>query len=210
EAKTFTKLLSPPGGALWPLWRPDGQGVYYVGLHKGTLNLRERDLKTGKDQPLTEFDDDSVVYPCVSRDGQTIVFRHLFDLYRLKPGSGEPAAKVDVWYDADLAREPKERRTLTDASQVAFSKDGLEVAFVAGGDLWVMDTELKEPKAVIATPEEERRPAFSPDGDALLFVSDRDGRSEVWKAERADAQKYWWQNRTFRLSRLTEDGEAKS
>ena len=82
----------PPGGALWPLWRADGQGFYYVGVHKGSLNLREHDLKTGKDRPLTEFEDDSVVFPCISRDGSTIVFRHLFDFYRCRPGGSEPPA----------------------------------------------------------------------------------------------------------------------
>ena len=209
-AKTFTKRLDPPGGAHWPLWKPDGRGIYYVGLHRGALNLRERDLETGKDRPLTEFDDDSVVFPAISRDGKTVVFRHLFDLYRFRPGSGEPATKIDVWYDGDLAQNSKGRRTLTEATHVAFSKDGLEVAFTAGGDLWVMDTELKEPKRVTDTPEEERDPVFSPKGDAVLFVSDKGGQSDVWKAERADPAKDWWQNEAFKLERLSNDADVES
>jgi len=209
-AKSFTKLLDPPGGALWPLWRADGEGFYYVGVHKGAFNLIERDLEAKTDHPLTDFEDDSVVFPCVSRDGKTVVFRHLLDLYRLRPGAGKPAERLEVTFEADLVRDPVERKTLTEATQVAFSRDGLEVAFVAGGDLWVMDTELREPKRVTATPEEERDPEFSPGGDVLLFVSDREGQADVWKAERADAAKDWWQNSAFKLDRMTRDGEVES
>src|SRR5262249_25117490 len=154
---------------------------------------------------LTEFDDDPVVFPCISRDGSTVVFRHLFDLYRYRPGKDEPPLRLEVWNDGDRARDPVERRRLSQASQVAFSPDGLQGAFTAGGDLWVMDTELKEPRQVTATAEEERDPVFSPQGDALLFVSDQGGQPDVWRAERADAAKDWWQNTAFKLDRLTND-----
>jgi len=53
-------------------------------------------------------------------------------------------------------------RGVREATEVAFSRDGLEIAFIAGGDLWLMDTELRDPRQVTKTPEEERNPAFSP------------------------------------------------
>ena len=37
-----------------------------------------------------------------------------------------------VWYDGDTGRDPKERRTLTEASQAAFTKDGLARAMKIG------------------------------------------------------------------------------
>jgi tricorn protease len=209
-AKTFTKVLNPSGGALWPIWRPDGQGFYYVGINKGNLNLREHDLKSGKDRPVTDFEDDSVVYPCISRDGSTIVFRHLFDFYRVRTGSNEAPTRIDIYHEGDATREPIERRALTSATDVAFSKDGLEIAFIAGGDLWVMDTELKEPRQITRTPEEERDPAFSPKGETILFVSDKGGQADLWKAERGDSAKDWWRNSTFKLDPLSHDAEVES
>ena len=210
EAKAFKQVLAPTGGALWPLWRPDGKAFYYVGVHRGAFNLREHDLATGADRALTEFTDDSVVYPCLSRDGSTLVFRHLFDFYRLQPESKTPATKIEIVREADDSRDPIERKVLTTASQVAFSKDGLEIAFIAGGDLWVMDTELREPKAITRTAEEERDPVFSPKGDAILFVSDQNGQADIWKAEKADAAKDWWLNTAFKLDRLTEGPEVEA
>ena len=206
---SFTKLLGPPGGALWPLWKPDGEGFYYVGLQNGALNLREFELESKEDRPLTEFEDDSVVFPCLSADGSTLAFRHLFDLYRIVPGEGGPPTRIEVTVEGDVVRDPLERRSLDSATEAAFSADGMEIAFIAGGDLWVMDTELREPRQVTATPEEERHPAFAPDGGSVVFVSDRDGQPDLWRAERGDGSKYWWQNESFSLERLTRDAEPE-
>src|SRR5262249_1884207 len=144
-----------------------------------------------------------------SRDGNHIVFRHLFDLYHMVPGSAEPPRPIEIFADTDRSAERIERRVLQTATQVAFSSDGLEVAFLAGGDLSVMDTEFGGPKQATRTREEERSPGFSADGEWLYFVSDRDGRSEVYRAKRGDGSKYWWQNSKFVIEPLTKDGKQK-
>ncbi len=175
-----------------------------------SFNLWRRDLTSGKQRRLTDFSDDSVLMPCISRDGSTIVFRHLFDFYRLRPGSGKPPQRLDIYCDSDVEPEPVVRRTLESATEVSFSSDGLELAMIAGGNLWVMDTVLCEPRQITFSPEEERCPAFAPDGKSILFVSDTEGETDIWRATRADSRKYWWQNDRFVLERLTQDAESKS
>lgn len=209
DTNAFTQLLNHEAGCLWPLWKPDGKGFYFVGARKGSMNLCEFDLDTKVEKQLTQFEDDSVVFPCLSRDGSTIVFRQLFDLYRFHPGKAEPPVKLEITSEGDSESPRIERRTLAQASQVAFSRDGLEIAFIAGGDLWIMDTELREPRQVLATPEEERDPVFAPDGDSIWFVSDKDGQSDVWRGEKSEAAKYWWQNESFKLERVTNDSDLE-
>ncbi|HEV3146667.1 MAG TPA: S41 family peptidase [Gemmataceae bacterium] len=198
-------------GCLWPLWKPDGVGLYYVSGRSGSFQLWEHpsEVKGVERQLTTMPGDDSVVFPCISKDGNRIVFRHLFDFYQMVPGSAEPPHPIEILADVDRPAERMERRVLQTATQVAFSSDGLEIAFIAGGDLWVMDTELREPKQVTTTAEEERSPVFSADGEWLYFVSDRDGRSEVYRAKRGDGSKYWWQNSKFIVEPLTKDGKQK-
>ena len=210
EKKTFQRLLKEETGCLWPLWKPDGKGFYYVSGRSGSFNLWERDLASGKDRQLTKFTDDSVVYPCLSKDGSTIVFRHLFDFYRLKTANGEAPKKIEITHEEDLPAERVERRVQSQAAEAAFTSDGLEIAFIAGGDLWVMDTELREPRQVTATAELESHPIFSPDGQTLLFIADRETKSDVYRAVRTDVKKAWWQNEKFKIERLTDDGESKS
>jgi tricorn protease len=206
----FTRLVSQDSGGRSPLWQPDGKGFYYAGGQSGSFNLWQRDLTTGKERRLTDFGDDSVLMPCISRDGATIVFRYLFDFYRYRPSSGEPPRRLDIYCDSDVAPEPVARRTLETATEVSFSSDGLELAMIAGGDLWVMDTELREPRQITSSPEEERSPAYAPDGTSILFVSDMGGKTEIWRATRADSRKYWWLNDRFVLQPLTHDSENKS
>lgn len=219
ESKQFEPLLFEQTDHRWPLWRPDGQGIYFCSNTKNGFVLNEMPLSP---KPITTsiqrqpvlpktvaaFPDDSIVFPCISRDGSAIVFRHLFDLYRVVAG-GKPE-KIDIVRDDDRPTERLERRALDRATAVSFSSDGLEVAFIAGGDLWVMDTELREPKRITKTAEEERSPLFAPDGQSILFVSDAGGKTDIWKATRTDAKKPWWLNTGFKLEKLSDDGDAKT
>ena len=206
----FRQLLAPETGARWPLWKANQRGIYYVGAESGSFNLWEYELATGEQKQLTHFEDDSVVWPCISADGSTLVFRYLFDLYRFQPGVDAVPAKIEIWNVGDWITEKLQRKEHKSADDFAVSKDGLEIAFIAGGDLWVMDTELREPRQITRTPEPEDDPIFSPEEDAIFFVSDHGGQSDIWKAERADPERYWWQNESFELKQLTQDSDVDS
>lgn len=201
----YTQVLAHPQGNRWPMWKPDGKGFYYVGAETGVFNLRSYDFESKKTKALTQFDDDSVVFPCISRDGSTIVFRHLFDLYRFDVNSGGRPTKIALRDTGDGTIDETIRRTLSSAENVAFTKDGLEIVVAAGGDLWVMDTELREPVPITRTGVEEREPVFINDGKALLFLRDEHGQVDLYKATPADTTKYWWQNGSFKVTRLTSD-----
>lgn len=108
---TFKQLVAEAASARTPRWRADGQGFYFTSARGGSFNLWEQELSSGTLKQLTHFEDDSVVFPSVSRDGRTVVFRHLFDLYRLQPGTGEPAARIDLWEESDAPRPRVDRRT---------------------------------------------------------------------------------------------------
>jgi tricorn protease len=201
----FTRLVAEETSARSPKWRPDGKGFYFVSGKSGTANLWEFELAGGQRTQRTTFTTDAVAMPAVSRDGSTIVFRHRFDLYRLDVARRQAPVKLELWDESDPRIAGLERRTLATASEVAFSNDGLEVAFIAGGDLWVMDTVLREPRQITRTPEEERAPVFAPDGRAIYFVSDQEGQSDIWRAERVRPGDYWWRNDRFTLQRVTQD-----
>lgn len=215
EQKSFQPVIVNEWDAKWPMWKADGSGFYYVGVPEGKAgvgaapNLWEMS-GDGKKTQLTKFEQDAIVYPSISRDGKTIVFRHLFDLYRYTPGSDKTPEKINLTYSGDRPIEKTLRRTLTSATSVGFSNDGLEVAFIAGGDLWVMDTELREPVQITKSAEEENYPVFSPDNERILVVSDQGGQCDIWQVERADKSKFWFQNKSFKMTKLTNDAETES
>ena len=210
ETGQYRKILDRDTGSRWPLWKPNGTGFYYVGAQSGAFNLWEYEMETGLERQLTKFEDDSIVFPCISRDGSTIVFRHLFDFYRFRPTKDTTPIRIEICYAGDEITTLMERRTVEKATDVAFSDDGLEIAFIANGDLWVMDTELREPRQITSTPEEKRAPVFSPDANYILFASDQRGQCDIWRAELSDPCLYWWQNESFELKRLTQDAEVET
>lgn len=211
----FTKLIARETGAHSPIWKPDGSGFIYAGDHGegGLFDLWEFDFKTKKEKQLTDFRDEPAIRPAGSRDGSTIVFRKGFEFFRLRPheeGKRGKARRVAFEAAADALGDTLIRRTLTKAENVSFSRDGLEMAFTSGGDIWVMDTELKEPVNVTRTAEEEREPVMSPDGEAVYFIRDGGTAVDVWRAARSDPEKFWWRNREFKETRITRDGAEKS
>lgn len=209
EDGSFTQVIAEETESRWPLWKADAKGFYFVSNRDGTCNLWEHSFGAKKDAQLTHFKGDSVVFPAISRDGGTLVFRVRFDLYRWHPGDKEPA-KIDIEAAGDPAAPDIERVVLDKATGISFTSDGLQMAFVSGGDVWVMDTELKEPRQVTRTAEEERGVEFAPDGKSIVFVSDAQGQTDIWKATRSDDKKYWWENSQFTLTRATNDAEAES
>ena len=210
--RRFTCLVKRETESRTPLWTPDGLGFYYVSGEGGCMNVRHRLLATGEERPITFFEDDSVIHPTLSKDGCTLVFRHLFDFYRMDPTQPETAPEKIMLQASVPPRRPESRRRYynacwnnDEAGCVAFCDDGLQIAFTTGGDLWVMDTVLREPKLIHGEARtHERDCVFAPDGSALYYLSDRGDGVALWKAERVDASAYWWENQTFSKTVLVE------
>lgn len=210
STRQFKQLIAEPTESRWPLWKPDDSGFYFVTGRDGSFNLSQHKFASGKDTSITHFKGDSVVFPTLSRNGKTLVFRHRFDLYRWTPGGNTEPTLIQISASTDTAPPPIDRPTLTSATAITFTPDGLQMAFLAGGDVWVMDTELKEPRRVTHTAEEERDLTFAPDAKSLWFVSDKGGQTDIWNATCQTPAKTWWENTAFNLTRITEDAAAES
>jgi Tol biopolymer transport system component len=116
KGKRYTCVVKRETESRTPLWTPDGKGFYYVSGEGGAMNVVHRDLGTGQERPVTRFADDSVIHPSLSADGRTLVFRHLFDFYRVDPTQPEQAPqKIALQHGAAALRPASRRRTTTRA-----------------------------------------------------------------------------------------------
>ena len=208
--KTFKQICVENYGCRSPLWKPGGQGFYFVCDKNGTFNLWEKNFSELGANQLTFYNEDSVIMPSISRDGSTIIFRKGFDFFKYNPTSGKEPSKVNLWRRQDSVQGASRRRWYdaawnNDARQgIGWADDFLEVTFTAGGDVWVMDTVLREPKLVCGeTRSHETEVLFDADNEVIWFLRDFGDRSEIWKAIRNDRDLFWFENDKFTLSQFS-------
>jgi len=84
-------------------------------------------------------------------------------------------------------------------AEPGIAPDGSEIAFVHGGDIWVVPARGGEARLLVANPANESRPIYSPDGTRLAFISNRAGSPDIWILTLADGS----------LRRLTFDDGAE-
>lgn len=213
EQDFFTPLLIDGSDYRWPIWAPDGKSFYYVASIDGSQghNLWQYKFEDQSKRQITSFEDDIIIRPTISADGSTIVFRHLFDLYKLYPGKDETPVKIELFKHKEDDPAEQKNKILRSAASPAFTDDALEIAFVSNRDIYFMDTELKEPVALGKTPTmEESEPVFTSDNKALYFLRGDGVDVDIYKATPADAEKYWWQNKEFNITQITNDKAIES
>jgi Tol biopolymer transport system component len=65
-------------------------------------------------------------------------------------------------------------------AEPGISPDGSEIAFVSGGDIWIVPAAGGEAHLLVSHPATESRPLYSPDGRRLAFISNRVGSPDMW------------------------------
>ena len=164
-----------------PLWSPDGRFIYFLSDRNGTFNLwrigiDERSGRPrGAPEPVT-LPARAVMQFRLSQDGKRIIYMARewgFHLERLAldPGRSATADSHEIWSGTMILDE------------LAISRDGQWLAFSSPGkreDLYLMRSDGTGLKKLTDDAWRDRHPAFSPDGQTIVFRSDRSGRWELW------------------------------
>ncbi|MEM9941023.1 MAG: S41 family peptidase [Planctomycetota bacterium] len=195
-----------------PMWAPDSQTYYYMSDPDGVFDIYQRKLGSEDARQITNVAadgiDDGVAFPCLSRNGNTLLLRRGFDLIKSDPSNGK-LTTIELTTSGDSVTSPVERRRLSRATTVAFSPDGKQMAFAAGEDIYVMDRILKEPVQVTNTAHPESSLLFSSNGSRLFYVSDSGGEMDIWEATHQQEDGIWWMAEEFKLRQVTDDRDVE-
>ncbi len=184
----FRKISAYAGMNRWPLWAPEGQGLYFVSDRDGMENLWFQPLKGAPARQLTDFGEGRLLWPAISRDGRTIVFERDFGIWRMDVGSGAIAPLV-IRVRPDTKFTPVRVATYSrELTELELSPDGKKVAFVARGEIFAdfadkeTDKEQRQGPSfrVTNTPFRESDVTWSPDSRKLTYTSDRHGDEELF------------------------------
>ncbi|MCC7417110.1 MAG: PD40 domain-containing protein [Acidobacteria bacterium] len=170
------------GGAkdVWPMWAPDGRTLYFMSDRGGAQNIWTLP-PGGVAKAVTGFQDGRVLWPTISRDGQTIAFERDFGVWTVDTSSGR-AREVSITLRGAPAAEAVEHRTFTDRIQeLALSPDGRKIAFAVHGEIFsAAAKDGGDAVRLTDTPGEEYGLAWAPDSRRLVYVSDRDGADHLY------------------------------
>ncbi len=209
KAGTHRKITAFAGEDRSPVFTDGDRAFYYLSEESGSFNVHKMALEGGKPQQVTSFRKLPVRFLSLSDPG-TLCFGYDGELYTLRPGGSPQKVAVTIAADAKANRERVVPVT-GGAREFAVAPSGKEVAFIARGDVFVTSVEGGVTKRVTATPEEERGVGFSPDGKALVYASERNGRWAVYEARRArDEEPYFYASTLLRESPLVANAQQNT
>jgi Tol biopolymer transport system component len=179
------KTLGDPGGYWEPKLSHDGKRVA-VAAGQDAGDIWIHDLQ-GNLQTRFSFDAADDRTPLWSPDDSLLVYNSAQEsvggIY-LRPVSGQEPAK--------MVHDAQTQISLSD-----WSGDGRYVLYnhlvpdEGGWDIWALDMETFEAKAVLASPDDQNDASLSPDGKYLAFSSDESGQMQIYVQSFPEASGRW-------------------
>jgi Tol biopolymer transport system component len=169
DATDLRRLGERPGAEFDGAWSPDGRWIVYRDSRRGINEDDEifvmaadgSDVRNLTDDPANDWG------PDWSPDGQWVIFNsdrdgHPMGAYVVRPDGTElQRLPIDGWVE-----------------YASFSPDGSRIAYMGHGgddyDIYVADIESGASARLTDAPGSDGWPAWSPDGSAIAFKSQRD------------------------------------
>ncbi|MEX0691415.1 MAG: S41 family peptidase [Gemmatimonadales bacterium] len=184
-----TQLTTFTGRNGWPQYSADGRTIYFLSDSTGTTQLWRMAADGSGKQAMTRLPEDGAGFLAVARNAPLAAFEFLADLWTVSLTAGEPR-RVAVTASTDEQFNRVSRQVMSDnASALEVSVDGRDVAFVVRGELFAMPARNGAGPAenLTQTAGREQMVSWSPDGRALMYVSDRSGNEDLWLVRSADS-----------------------
>jgi len=181
-----------------PSWL-DGETIGFLSSRNGRKNVFKLDIASGETTALTDHTGSAVRSPRGSAYGIIIAYEFEDGIWTVTAAGGEPTL-LAINVPADKVVNAIERRSESDgASDLTVSPDGTLAAFVIHGDIFVTDIVSEDDQKIAKpptvqitdTPEREKEPRWSPDGERLIFTSARAGNFDLFSVTRTDEDLAW-------------------
>ena len=192
-----------------PSWDSLGN-LYYIGAESGRYNIYKQTINDDgsikePSKKITNHNNNGVVSFSVSDNG-SIVYSTLFDLYKINNGKSN---KINLRIESDYKFETEnEVSSTSDISDFDVSPNGKLIALEIGGEIFVKQNnkDRKMSNNVSNHSFRDRNPQWISNTE-LLFVSDRGGHNEIYKAVSDDSLVGLDRSLKISIEKLTESNE---
>jgi Tol biopolymer transport system component/predicted amidohydrolase len=201
-------ITQAEGAGMRPAVSPDGRLLVYATRYETRTGLRVRDLTTGADRwlkwPVQRDEQESGgspsrdTYPgyAFTPDSRDLIVTYDGKLHRVNVATGDATnipfkARVtldvgpDLEFPYKVPQGPVRARLVQDPQQ---SPDGRRLAMSVLTKVYTMDLPKSEPKRLTTGDAWEFKPAWSPDGQWIAYVTWSTHGGHIWKA-RADGSR---------------------
>ncbi len=178
---SHTKLTQFAGEDRNPVWNSDESAFYYLSEQNGTYNVHKMNVADGSVTQISNFDTHPVRF--LSEGNGTLSFSYHGMLYTMQEGSSPVQVPITI-RTQDVVNEEELITINGGISEMAVSPDGKEIAFIARGEVFVTSTDGNFTKRLTRTPARERFLAWSGEGDAVMYSSQRNGKWSIFQTKK--------------------------
>jgi tricorn protease len=179
STKQYTEMATGREQNYFPMWV--GDSVYYTSdINQGTLNLYKYDPRSKGKTQITRYSDADIRWP--STDGKTVVFERNGRMYTLNVANNNVTeVKAKVVSD-QLKRRPTFRNVSQWIDGISLSPSAARLAITARGDVFSVPATNGATRNLTMTQDaREEMPVWSPDGQEILFLSDKSGERKIYR-----------------------------
>lgn len=181
-SNTHTMITSFKGEDRQPVFSGDESAMYYLSEESGNFNVHKKSITgVGTNTKLTNFSLHPVRF--LSFGAGILSFGYDGELYTMR--EGQSPQKVDVRIiTQDISNSDKFISINGGVREMEVSPNGKEIAFVARGEVFVTSVDNSFTKRITNTPEAERFVTWGPEGNSVVYSSERNGNWSIYKTER--------------------------
>ncbi|WP_027067405.1 S41 family peptidase [Maribacter sp. Hel_I_7] len=180
------KLTSFKGEDRNPVFSKDGNAIYYLSEQEGSFNVFSMSL-TGEPEIAAHTSFKTHPVRSLSIGNNTLAFGYDGEIYTLK--AGEEAKKVEIIVRSQEDSNPITYKSVNGGVQeMDVAPNGKEIAFICRGEVFVTSVDGSLTKRLTNTPEQERFVKFMPDGKAVAYASERNGKWSIFKSSKVRSE----------------------
>ncbi len=161
-----------------PSYSADEQTIYYLSEESGSYNVHKMSVDGSEKKQLTQFKTHPI--RSLSVGNGIMSFSYDGEIYTFQ--EGQTPNKVAILIRTQNATNSLEYVSINGGvREMDISPNGKEIAFVSRGEVFVTAVDGSLTKRLTNTPEQERFVKFMPDGKAVAYASERNGKWTIFK-----------------------------
>lgn len=193
QTRQHRKLSPFAGEDRNPVWAGAGN-IFYLSEKSGSFNVFRSSVdKEDEPQQITFLKDHPVRFLSLAENG-TLCFGYNGEIY-VKTKDGSPS-RLNVNIPAAGKNDDEIRMPYPEITEMTVSPTGKEIAFIMRGEVFAGSTEGNMIKRITRTPGAEAGLSFSPDGQALIYAGERNGRWNIYRSEIVRKKELYFFNAT--------------